>query len=104
MYEVIELDEYKSSKSGFHITEQFEKIIGRKIGFLAQNPKHHSLECHEYDMDCLVNGSPAKVWSFYVNMQYRIDFVYARGFKIYLVNFSLHHESSIPKSEYTIPA
>jgi plasmid maintenance system killer protein len=103
MFEIIELDEYKESKGNCSISEQFEKIIRRKIEFLAQNPRHPSLECHEYHMDCKVNGKEAKIWSFYVNRrQYRIDFVYAKGNKIYLVNFSFHHQTSEPKSEYII--
>ena len=101
MFSVIELAEYIESKEKYGLSEEFEDIIKRKIGFLANNPKHNSLEVHEYHTSCKINGKKRKVWSFYVNMKYRVDFFYSKRHKIYLLNFSDHHDTS-PKATYEI--
>jgi plasmid maintenance system killer protein len=98
-YEIVEHEEYTKSKAAHCLDSKYGGIVQRKLRFLANNPRHPSLECHPFHANTKLNGQDIKVWTFYVNNKgsgrLRICFVYTKNKKILLIDFSNHYNHAL---------
>ncbi len=99
-YNIIITTDYENSRKDIHLPERYQKLIARKLKFLAKNPRHQSLRCHQIDV-VQVNSVSTPVWSFSVNMKYRVCFIYGKENTIYLLQVSNHYSQKL-KDRYIL--